>query len=838
MTLSAQYKDQDLQKVVDAFSEYYNTYTANRLKPVLTVGYSYRNKETDPKKRYKKAKAPFVEGFTNDDYIPPSLEGCITWIKKGGWIGWVIPKGVVVLDVEDEDAIQYIKAICKQKGIQPAIHRTNNGVHFFFKCNDNIPADSKAITRAGIPVTYRIGGKNQLILAPINNRSWEVGLTDTQPEIPEELKPYNRKNKTDVLKALSWAVGDAIKNSSLHGYDDIDTSYMAFLIENGYSCAEIDDAFQLAFRHDYDDQKTEQMYQRAKDRLNGGDSVRGAGSFIQQINEQGLENIKSFVRQVTGYKTEVKREITKENGIVSQATEVTEVTVFPLIEFPLDVFPADIQKTIKKISASFHVQDEVIACCMLPIVSSAIGNTIKISPREGWVVPVFIWLILIALTGYGKSRIISILMKEIEKMQGKAYQDYKAELKEYKRLLRQSKDSSDIDVPDKPSLKHYLVSDFTIEALSGIFHDDPRGVVACIDEIAGLINGLNQYKGKGNDRQHILNLWNAASWMIDRKSGAMFIPNTGSSIIGGIQPRVIPQVFSLDSFDDGLLPRFLFYQATSGKNRFSRQSITENDLHNWNKLIRHCHSIVLDMETNCFAKATTLKLNGNALGRFESFYNEYMALEPFLTDRARAFIPKLITYCLKFAGVLHVMQSYSDGISINRLIDSNTMNNAIKLTRFFTGQAIRILKLYDPEEPKYNEYEKRLIKSLYSLQGEVKKAKLPLSRVVDTFNADLPEKLQHTPEKVRSLLSGLNINAEKSTHNLSYLIWEADVLKSLFLQNTVTSVTTVTTKPLEDEIEDKKVTEVTDVTVERKKQTLLEDDDNVLDLTGYFGGAE
>ncbi len=749
----------------------------------------------------EKSKTPAISSWKEFQNRKPTEKELHLWFSNGNKrnIGIVTGRisGLAVVDLDSDKAVEFAK---DNKFPQTPFSKTGKGYQAYYRFKEGTRNFQK---RDDLP-DIDLRAEGGYVVAPPsihpNGKQYQwaggKGLDDLPlSELPEIILANDSSHRKSFKE---------IANGVSHGSRDMDLTRL------------VGKWFSLDYTHD--ECLSEAL--RVNERNNPPLPERKVKKIVDSIYRADQRN---------------KKQITKESRIVSKVTDVTEVTVFPLIEFPLDVFPTDIQRTIKKISASFHVQDEVIACPMLPIISSAIGNTIKISPKEGWIVPVFIWLILIALTGYGKSPIINILMKELERMQGEAYQEYKTALKEYKRLLRQSKDNSDIDVPDKPALKHYLVSDFTIESLSGIFHDDPRGVIAYIDEIAGLINGLNQYKGKGNDRQHILNLWNAASWMIDRKTEAMFIPNTGASIIGGIQPRVIPQVFSLDSFDDGFLPRFLFYQATSGKNRFNRQSISESDLHSWNELIRYCFRIPLEIGADGFAVAKILKLDDNALDIFESFYNEYMAIEPFLSDRARAFIPKLITYCLKFAGVLHVMQSYSKNISIDRPIDSNTTNNAIRLTRFFTGQAIRILKLYDPEEPKYNEYEKRLMKSLYTLQGEVQNAKLPLSRVVDTFNADLPKQLHHTPEKVKSLLTGLNINTAKSTHNYSYLIWESDVLNSLFLQNTITTVTTVTPN---NETEEKKVTEVTDVTVKHKKQTLLEDDDNVLDLTGHFGGAE
>lgn len=147
----------------------FETYIGQGFKALRCAGYhSSFNKETDEEKRYKRAKAPITEGYAKPDYQGLKLDDCKKWEAEGGWIGWVIPPGIVVLDIDKEGWQQRfatVRDICKRQGITPPIHRTNNGVHVFFKASENIPGNAKGITKAGFKVTYRAGGKNQLILA-------------------------------------------------------------------------------------------------------------------------------------------------------------------------------------------------------------------------------------------------------------------------------------------------------------------------------------------------------------------------------------------------------------------------------------------------------------------------------------------------------------------------------------------------------------------------------------------------------------------------------------------------------------------------------------------------
>ena len=166
----------------------YETYIANGFKALKCAGYHPSlNQESDPGKKYKRAKTPITTGYTVQDYNSLTVPECEQWQAAGGWIGWVIPPGFVVLDIDNdkwEERLDAVKAICIKHGLFPPIHKTNKGVHVFFKTSVNIPGDSKGTTKAGFKVTYRAGGKNLLILAPENNRTWEIPLNGSLPEIP------------------------------------------------------------------------------------------------------------------------------------------------------------------------------------------------------------------------------------------------------------------------------------------------------------------------------------------------------------------------------------------------------------------------------------------------------------------------------------------------------------------------------------------------------------------------------------------------------------------------------------------------------------------------------
>jgi hypothetical protein len=463
---------------------------------------------------------------------------------------------------------------------------------------------------------------------------------------------------------------------------------------------------------------------------------------------------------------------------------------FPAITpYPFEAIPSQLCAAIETISRSHHIEPEIVASIMTGFLTGAIGNTLRVSPREGWSVPLFTWHIIVAETGRGKSPVINTLIERINALQGDAYREYSKKLREYENDLRRVK--LKIRIPDKPKLKHYTLSDTTVEGMVKVFKDDPRGVILHRDEIAGLILGLNQYKakGRGNDRQRLIELFDCKPWKIDRKESVVFIPNTGASIVGGIQPRIIPAIFENNSFDDGLIPRFLFSVSEQNNVVFQREGVSRDVIELWNGLLAFCYGIPLNVRENGESGESELapyilKFNDDALNGFEKYYNDLHRIEPFQPYRIRTFISKTITYCLKFAGLLHVINAYPQHDRIyNTAINEKMIRDAVSLAMYYLGQASRIMKLYDRSEQDIDELTRKLVETLHELAGDTKEGRLSLETIRTAFNEKLPDqaKVSHN-KRIGTMLSGLGLCTEKGTGGKYILLWEPEKIEKLFLR--------------------------------------------------------
>jgi hypothetical protein len=191
--------------------ELFEQYGRLGFKAIKCAGYHpEHNTASSEDARYKRAKQPTVRLWTSSGYKGLTSDECLKWTEKGGWIGWLIPVGLIVLDIDGKEWEERLNAVmeaCRKEGKNPPVHRTNKGVHIFFSNTTPISGKTEGITKNGIPVTFRSGGANQLILAPVNGRSWQEPLNGSIPAIPDELRPG------DGARSLSLS---SLKESSIY----------------------------------------------------------------------------------------------------------------------------------------------------------------------------------------------------------------------------------------------------------------------------------------------------------------------------------------------------------------------------------------------------------------------------------------------------------------------------------------------------------------------------------------------------------------------------------------------------------------------------------------------
>ncbi|MBW4054345.1 MAG: DUF3987 domain-containing protein [Proteobacteria bacterium] len=417
-----------------------------------------------------------------------------------------------------------------------------------------------------------------------------------------------------------------------------------------------------------------------------------------------------------------------EEAAPEQTATDTANQYFPLIPFP-SVLPEYLHSLTERYSAALQCQYAFMAMTFLTIISGAVGNSVRLAIKSSWKTALFLWLGIIDKTGAGKSHPLEKAMDPLFMLQSVEAARFEKDMDQYKIDEAAFKKSKlDGEPPPEPEpMRHFYSSNFTIESLIAMYKRTARGHVIFVDELAGLLKGLNQYKsGKGSDDEQFLSLFNCGALKSDRVAKTGFCRESGAAVIGGIQPQVYSGVFGENEAANGMLYRWLPYVMNAAPPMFSDDELTETDEQEWSDLIDWMYQIPAEIHPETgFINKTILTVEPAGKLLFRDFHDELSRLQPFMPQRFAGYLPKLKTYCLKFMGILHILECYPKD-ELFTVVECETVRKAILLTRYFAGQALQLAT----EQPVNGDpHHAALQKAIESLRGEAVKGQVLLSLI-------------------------------------------------------------------------------------------------------------
>lgn len=144
-------------------------------------------------------------------------------------LGLLIPKGIIIVDADDEETSNVILNFIKENNIDTPMVKTNHGYHFYFKTDKEIKHRAGVQAVLGVTVDYRShgNGKNYIVLPYRENYRTVAHNNGVVAELPKELYPVveekkSTKSKTKTNKTASTepiqAFKEGSRNDSLYRY--------------------------------------------------------------------------------------------------------------------------------------------------------------------------------------------------------------------------------------------------------------------------------------------------------------------------------------------------------------------------------------------------------------------------------------------------------------------------------------------------------------------------------------------------------------------------------------------------------------------------------------------
>lgn len=279
----------------------------------------------------------------------------------------------------------------------------------------------------------------------------------------------------------------------------------------------------------------------------------------------------------------------------------------PYQDFPVGHFPAPVRDFVAMVAESHNVYASFAALPVLVVAGTAMGNAWRLGLKESWVVPPTLWAALIGGPGTNKTAPMELITSALD-------EPVRADL---------------VATMFNPQGR-MKAGDTTVEALVGLMRAGKRGLLCFNDELAAWAKNFDRGKGQkggggGGGEQAWLQFWNASRYILDRKTNAehVDIPAAACSVLGGIQPSLMAEVFDPRRFASGLVARMLIACPPRRQKGWSEQIVTEEATRRWYELVgwlRCTPFIALETNTGRYFPRV-VRFDPHAQAAFVSFCN-------------------------------------------------------------------------------------------------------------------------------------------------------------------------------------------------------------------------
>jgi hypothetical protein len=223
-----------------------------------------------------------------------------------------------------------------------------------------------------------------------------------------------------------------------------------------------------------------------------------------------------------------------------------------------------------------------------------------------------------------------------------------------------------------------------MEAITKILGETKRGIFVFVDELKGWISSFNKYRNGGGDLEQWLSLYNGVPITVNRKGedDIIFVADPFVSVIGGLQPGILPRLFGGSNMDNGFFYRLLFVNNNDdGKPLlWKRADLPSGCDEQWEDFI----SMILRHDGSKEEDETVYSFSGDAWDYIVDWQNgieeRNAADEP---DSVISIFRKIQDYCLRFCLIIHVMREAAGEIPRSKTIDEDTALRATILAEYF-----------------------------------------------------------------------------------------------------------------------------------------------------------
>lgn len=342
----------------------------------------------------------------------------------------------------------------------------------------------------------------------------------------------------------------------------------------------------------------------------------------------------------------------------------------PVPSFTKDCVPDAIWRLADAFSVATGFDRNGAVMAATVAAAAMIDDRLRLAVRPGseWFESARLWAVLIGPPSAGKTPTLRIATDPIKTLHGDLV----------KKWIDANPDPEAKDCPPRPAL---YTSDATIEKLSEMLKDNPRGMLMLTEEFASWIGSIDAYRdGAGpKNRGEWLQLYDGGAHQVDRvKRGSFLVPNWSCSVLAAATPAGL-RTHLRQLPDDGLIHRFMPVILQRPGAEANDKSASGAAL-NWSVLLREIHE---SSTRTVGSKANRISTNATML--FDSARSEIRQS----IDAIAEVSPALASHVGKHPGMIarvahtfHVLDKRQGDA-----IEADTMRQALAFMRVIRAHA-------------------------------------------------------------------------------------------------------------------------------------------------------
>lgn len=369
------------------------------------------------------------------------------------------------------------------------------------------------------------------------------------------------------------------------------------------------------------------------------------------------------------YKKHIEDEKLREELL--ELAEQQKGRIFPgLPTPPMDSFPDAVSDMLEDVAQAFFVPIEIPVAFFLGLIGSFLGGRVLLKNGSN-MLPAFLWPICLADSGTGKTPVMKCIYSEAYNKQHELAESHRLALEAW----QQEKQGK------QPIRQRLFTSDFSNEAMACALRDNCGNVAVVEDEIAAVFRNLERY-GKNGMKSQLLGTYDGKPWDNLRvgSEGNYFIRNAFIPICGGMQPDILPQIFSQEDVASGLFARinFIFAGKASIQRWEDKRAISGQSQMLLTQVTEGLFNIVKAHQPG---KPRIVKVAPAADFVFGDFFNRLKMRKEQADSSEKWRYEKSILHCQRLALMFHVLDEILAG-KRREEVDRDCMTRATHLAHW------------------------------------------------------------------------------------------------------------------------------------------------------------